>query len=133
MSRVNYNTIAPEGTFIRAYMDAQHGLETATAYDFWCAVWVLGSALGRTVYVDRPRIPVYLNWYVLLVAESGVTRKSTAVVRARRMLSSVLDEDATLIESKTTPEKLEYIMGVSSEKSGTASTHIAISELVTFL
>ena len=89
MPRVNYNTVVPEGTFIHDYMAAQKGLETATAYDFWCAVWVLSSTLGRSVYVDRPRIPVYLNWYVLLVAETGVTRKSTAVVRARKLLSEV--------------------------------------------
>ena len=133
MPRVNYNTVAPEGTFIRNYMNAQHGLETAVAYDFWSACWVLGSALGRSVYVDRPRIPVYMNWYIVVVADTGVTRKTTAVVRARKLLAHVIDDNVTLIESKTTPEKLEYLMGISSEKTGMATVHIAISELVTFL
>lgn len=133
MPRVNHNTIAPEGTFINNYMKAQRGLETATAYDFWCACWVLSSVLGRSVYVDRPRIPVRLNWYLLLVAESGITRKSTAVVRARKLLASVRDDDTLLIEAKTTPEKLEYMMGMSSEKTSNATVYIAIPELVTFL
>ena len=60
-------------------MDYMSYVETAESYDFWCAVWAIGDACGRRVYVDRPNIPVYLNWYIILAAESGSTRKSTAI------------------------------------------------------
>lgn len=132
---INYRTIAAEGTFIRQYMEAMDGLETAHSYDFWCACSVLGAVLGRSVYVDRPRLPVRFNWFIILAADSGITRKSTAVVHARKLAAPLLQETpgAVLIETKTTPEKLTYMLERASEEQGHAYGHILVSELVTFL
>ena len=76
---MNYRKLVPSDSFIGQYMDYMSGVETPEAYDFWCAVWAIGVCCGRSVYVDRPRLPVHLNWYIVLTAESGTTRKSTAV------------------------------------------------------
>ena len=123
---MNFNKIAPDGTFIGDYMNAMSNVETASAYDFWCACWALGTVLGRSVFVPRPHAPVHMNWYIMLVAESGVTRKSTAVRYARDIVSHVLGVDK-MIEGKSTPE---YIFQQLTRNPHTA---IAVSELVTFL
>ena len=107
-------------------MSAMSDVETSTSYDFWTACWALGTVLGRSVYVPRPHAPVHMNWYVMLVAESGVTRKSTAVRMARDIVSHVLGVD-NLLEGKATPEYLFHHLTRHSH------TAIAVSELATFL
>lgn len=123
---MNFNKIAPPDTFIGRYMSAMSDVETSSAYDFWSAVWALGTCIGRSVYVPRPHAPVFLNWYVMLVAESGVTRKSTSVRQARDLVSHVLGVD-NMLEGKATPE---YIFQHLTQHPHCA---IAVSELVTFL
>lgn len=123
---MNFNKIAPPGTFIHQYMESAADRETSAAYDFWSACWVLGTLCGRDVHVPRPHAPVYMNWYIMLVAESGVTRKSTAVRQARDIVSHVLGVD-NMIEGKSSPE---YVFQHLTAHPHTA---IAVSELVTFL
>lgn len=127
----NLNQIVPTDSFIGQYMNTCDMLETAREYDFWGAVWALGAACGRGVVVPRPFAPVYLNWYVLFVAESGITRKSTAVKLARdtvRKSSSI-----RMIEQRVSPAKMLNDMASDTFNKGHGQAHIAVSELVTFL
>ena len=78
MKNVKYTTLVKPNTFIGKYMSYMSGLETPSSYDFWTAVWLTSLALGRGLVVSRPRIPVHMNWYIILCAEGGLTRKSTA-------------------------------------------------------
>jgi hypothetical protein len=71
-----------------------------------------------------------MNWYVIMCAESGITRKSTAVGYARDMVAST---GANLIEGRITPPFLWQQMGVLTAEHGRAELCIAVSELVTFL
>lgn len=130
---LNYKTICAPDTFIGAYMTRMDGVETARAYDFWCACWVLSSLLGRRLFVDRPRIPVFLNMYLILVAESGTTRKSTAVSYARKLYNIMRPDDHVLIEGKVTPEKLESLLAINGDTYGHSHGTICVSEMVTFL
>ncbi len=145
--RINYKKIAPSDSFVGRYLQAMEALETPYAYDFWCALWCLSVALGRSVIVPRPRAPVFLNSYIILVAESGVTRKSTAVKRARRLVREAFapgDEsdvgsdswrgrELEIIESKVTPEELEFRMHRLSQEFGRSEVAISVDELVRFL
>lgn len=112
--------------------------ETALAYDFWCALWLMSCALGRDVFVARPRAPVYMNMYIVLCAESGVTRKSTAAVIAfklfRKLNMMFAEEDRyEIIESKSSPEMLLRALDERSKIYGRAKLSITVSEMVTFL
>jgi hypothetical protein len=133
MKRVNYTKLVSPDTFIGRYLSFMSAQETAHAYDFWTAVWLLGASCGRGVVVNRPRAPVYLNWFILLVADSGVTRKSTAVRVATSLVQKVLPESTELITTKTTPENLEMKLHDNTRKYGAGHAVISISELVTFL
>jgi len=77
-------------------------VETAQAYDFWCALWAIGVGVTRDVYVDRPNAAVYLNWYIILAADSGITRKSTAI----NSISNLVKGTTPLHKEKTSPEAL---------------------------
>lgn len=130
--RVNYSKIVPEGTFLSDYLKFMNPLETPYAYDFWTACWLLSVALGRGVVVNRGGAPVYLNLFTILVADSGVTRKSTAVRHATKFARK-LGTNLQLIETKITPELFEERLHRSSLEYGSAGAAISISELVTFL
>jgi hypothetical protein len=133
MSRVNYSKLVPADSFVGRYLQYMSVQETPHAYDFWNAIWSIGVAAGRNCVVDRPRIPVYLNWYIILVAQSGTTRKSTSVVASTKLVREVLDDNTLLVESKMTPEALELSLHEATRKYGFAHAAISISELVTFL
>lgn len=132
---MRYEHIAAPDTFIGAYMTHMNEQETATAYDFWCACWLLSCAVGRDVIVARPRAPVFLNLYAILVANSGITRKSAAVGVARTLARQLFEDDPmlALLEAKTTPEKLDTILHDRSKATGSAGLAVGISELAVFL
>lgn len=124
----------PAHSFIHQYMKYMEGLETSYIYDFWCACWLISMACGRNVVVDRPRIPVYMNMYLCLCAESGVTRKSTAVDHATKIarLMDQPEHNYELIQSRMTATQLEFKLSARTEKSGAAWGMISISEMVNF-
>jgi KaiC/GvpD/RAD55 family RecA-like ATPase len=89
--------------------------------------------LGRGVVVSRGAASVHLNLFVIFVAESGTTRKSTSVRMASKFARSISGEDVAFIESRITPEKLEFDLAMQSAEYGYAYATIAIDELVKFL
>jgi hypothetical protein len=133
VSRVKYNKLVPDESFIGRYLRYSLPSETPYAYDFWTALWLISVAVGRGVIVDRSYAPVHLNMYCILVAESGVTRKSTAVRRAVGFARALTGDQNLLIESKITPEKLEFDLALQTLENDTAYASIAIDELVKFL
>lgn len=110
-------------------MEYMSYVETAESYDFWCALWAIGVGCGREVFVDRPNSPVHLNWYIILAAESGTTRKSTAISAIRDIVAG----DNKLITGKTSPESLELYLHEETIKTGNATANFAVSELVSIL
>jgi hypothetical protein len=127
---MNYKKLVPEDSFIGQYLEYMSVVETAEAYDFWCAMWGIGVECGRNVFVDRPNSPVYLNWYIILAAESGTTRKSTAVSSITRLLDG---DRHMLLTGKTSPEGLEQLLHKQFDSTGKSAIAISVSELVTIL
>lgn len=126
----------PPDSFVARYVKNQDMLETSLVYDFWCAMFCLSNAATRWCVVDRPRAPVRLNLYIILTAESGVTRKSTAVGTAARIMEAFndrIDGRITIINTKTTPERLEQVLSQSSQRHNDSHFSFVVSELVTAL
>ena len=132
---INYSKLVPPGTFIHQYMEHMNETETATAYDFWCACWLLSLAAGRDCVVARPRAPVYLNLYCILVANSGITRKSSAVSEAKKLAQLLIADDPriSIMDSKSTPERIDEQLQRHSSETGSGRLAIIVSELAVFL
>src|SRR3954462_5739067 len=119
-----------DDSLLASYVKLYENVETSEAYDFWSAVWLLFSTIGRKVVVARPHAPVFLNTYVILCAESGITRKSTAVNGAVNMLATHIlreDRDIALVQGGTTAEGLDNILSHNGHAA------IVSSELVNLL
>src|SRR5258708_5404574 len=104
---ISYSKLVPADSFLGQYMEHMQEQETPQAYDFFCGLWLMSLAM-RGCVVNRPRAPVHMNMYCILAAESGTTRKSSAVRAATKIAREFLGDDAILIEAKTTPEQLEF-------------------------
>ena len=132
---MDYNRLVPHDSFMGRYLSYMHSQETAHAYDWWCGLWCISSAVARTSYVDRPRAPVYLNLYLVLVGDSGVARKTTEVSTARRVVYSLLHTvtDLAILDAKVTPEKLDELLHNATAKHDNAQLCIAVPELAVFM
>jgi len=123
---------APKDSYIELFMSLLKDQETPSEYDFWAAVWTVGAVVGRSCYIDRPRAPIFFNWYIVVCAESGMTRKSTVINFAHDIIQGCLPSYAVELQTKTTPEKLWALMSNQSGQHGKSHVVINISEMVTF-
>ena len=132
---MDYNRLVPHDSFMGRYLSYMANQETAYAYDWWCGLWCISSAIARRSYVNRPRAPVYLNLYLILVGDSGVARKTASVSVARRVVHNLLStvSDLALLDDKVTPEKLDELLHNATEQHGNAQLCIAVPELAVFL
>ena len=128
-----YDKIIPKDSFIGKYLTMMDCFETPKAFDFWSAVWVLSSILNRRCFIDRPSIPLFMNFYIVFVADSGICRKNTAVVMAQDILDQVLDEKSvTVINSGTRPQSLYMMLSDRTAKQLPNNICINIPEFITF-
>lgn len=128
--RVNYAKLVGPDTFLGQYLLYNDSSETPLVYDFFTGLFILANTVGRTTVVERGSASVYLNMYCILVAESGITRKSTSVRRATKLLHHM---EVPTVENKTTPEKLEHMLAMETHVKGQCHVAICIDELVKFL
>lgn len=122
----------PKESFLGRYMAYMHDQETPTVYDFMCGCWALSIALGRDLHVNRPKAPVRFNMYLILVSESGVTRKSTSVRMATDLVRDYISRTSSrlsLVESKMTAGLLQYELYEATRKYGYSHVAISASEL----
>src|SRR5262245_53600995 len=127
-------------TFLGRYLSYMANQETALAFDCWCGLFCISSACGRHTYVARPRAPVYLNLYTILVAEAGTSRKSTSIRCVGSILSSLSGSAGMgntwpvgMVDAKVTPEKLDEILHTRTEEFGSAQLCIIVPELAVFM
>lgn len=80
--------------------------ETPVIFDLLCALYVL-STINSSVKVRVGSRLVSLNLYILFVADSGITRKSTAVNWSRKVIEGCTDIVSPIIISKQqSPESI---------------------------
>ena len=101
--------------FIESYLAYTSGQESPTDFHYWTAVSTLSATVGRNVWLDRGYYRLYPNHYVILVAGSALSRKSSAIGIGIRVLRKALEKfresgiDAgaiSVLSAKMTPEAL---------------------------
>lgn len=76
--------------WLDSYMEYTENTESPTSYHTWCGLSVLAGALQRKVYLQWGLAEtIYPNLYVVLIGQSGRTRKGTAIGIAKAMLKKV--------------------------------------------
>ena len=125
----------PPDSFVGRYLSYMRNQETAEPFDLWSALWCVGAACARATYVNRPRAPVYLNMFVVLIGESGIARKTTSVAMASKVARSTVDcyDDVGFLDAKLTPEALDLMLHDRTEQFGNAQIAIAVPELAVFM
>jgi hypothetical protein len=116
----------PRGSFIDAYMAYSDSQETAWSFDLLCALWVLSSVLGPGVQVARGSDRLALNLYILLVAPSGVARKSTALGLASRLWDRCRPPSSITISHRLSPERLNEKLATSPHCAFVASELVSL-------
>ena len=127
--------LLPKNTFLYEYIKYCDNLETATDFDFWSGVWCLSMLCNRNIQILRPNSPLFMNFYITLIAESGIARKSTAVNLAKDIVSFSTDEEKDkiqLVNSTTSASKFNFILTKSSYKYDKCVIGLTCPEFITF-
>lgn len=132
---MQYHRLVPHDSFMGRYLSYMQSQETAHAFDFWSGMFCVSTACARNTWVDRPRAPVFLNMFTILVGESGRPRKSASISHAQSIIRHLIDENEDLahIDAKVTPEKLNLILHDRTMEYGNAQLCITVPELAVFL
>jgi len=92
MKIANYKGLVPKESFVHRYMEYMKGSETPAMFDFHVAMWTIGavarSALDEPMTIDRPRNPIALGSYLVLVSSVGNTKRQQAVEYASGLVKS---------------------------------------------
>ena len=133
MTKNFYNFIKPR-TFIYEYMKYCENLETPKDFDFWGAVWIISLILNRHLVINRPNAPLFPNFYITLIADSGECRKSTAINCANNVLSQIIDEKdkINIMTGSTSTARFNYILTKASLEDKKCTIGINCSEFITF-
>lgn len=91
--------------FLDLYLEYTHETECPLEFNIWCGLFGISVALGRRTWVDLGVKQIFPNLYVILVASSGVQRKSTAINLIEEILYRV-EPKPNLLSQKATPEAL---------------------------
>ncbi len=95
-------------TWIGRYLKLTEIQESPERFHLWAAMFMISSAVGRSVWIDRGAYPLYPNLYVVLVATSGRCRKGVPPRNALSFLRSL--DIINLVVEKTTPEGIIVVM-----------------------
>ena len=82
------------------FLEITSTIESPTSYLTWAAYVTIGATLRSNVYIDFPRrkSKITPNLYVLLVGDSGATRKSTPLKITNYLLKAI--NNTKLIEGR---------------------------------
>jgi len=79
------------GTWIDDYVAwASEATDAPAVYHRWGAYSAISAALGRRLAIQTGAHPVYPNLYVLLLGQSSIMRKSTAIALSRRVVRGLV-------------------------------------------
>lgn len=132
MTRFNFKAKRRcEHGFLHDYLHYTSVQESPTDFHLWVALSIIASALNRQVWFQREYFTIYPNLFVVLVAESGLLHKSTAINMGVRLHKDALPNYCWL-NQKTSPEKMVSELATLSKDTGKAVASVHSSEFSVF-
>ena len=83
------------------YIELTSELEAKEQLHLWTGLCLLSSVVRRRIYLDMKYGHVFPNMYVIIVAESGKARKSTAIDFGHDLLMEALPDINVMYDSMT--------------------------------
>ena len=77
--------------WLKSYLEYAQHTEAPPAFHFWSGIGTVAGALRRQVWFDQYFWKWYPNFYIILVAPSGVATKTTAMNMATELLRALPD------------------------------------------
>ena len=121
-----------KGGMLDSYLRYASHQESPTDFHLWVAVTLIAAAMGRKCYTSTGMWETYPNLYTILVGESALTHKSTAIHMGTKGFKRTLTE-VPLIAQKVTAEALIGAISSISEEKGSAEVFMEASELSVLL
>lgn len=107
----------PEDTFLDKYVEwASAATDAPKSYHIACGIVVLSTLLSGSIYLPTSFGPIFPNIWCMLLADTTITRKSTAMSLALRLLNTVTPD--SVVFTDTTPEGM---MAALSKRAGKSS------------
>lgn len=116
------------------YVDYTKRQESPEAFHIWTGISIIAAALGRKVWLNRraggvTRYVIYPGQVMaILTAGSGLVRKSTAIIPAKRFLKFI---GKPIISGKSSVEA--FLKQMDPNAQGTPQAMLLESELTSFL
>jgi len=118
--------------WLESYLEYTMEHEAVERFHKWIGLWVLSSVSRRAVWLPRGYYQLYPNLYVVLVAESALSRKSAACRIGRNVLVQ-MDNPPLITGPKITPEKMINKLKVVGEDHIDSFAVVFAPELGVFL
>ncbi len=90
--------------------------DTPLSYDYWSAIWCVGTAVGRSAYVDLPT-PIFLNPYIYMISGKGFGKERTVIEISRDIVIAAL------------PNNVVYDGRINHALSKSLNGQVAVAEL----
>ena len=81
---------------IDSYLRYAQPQESPTDFHLWTLISMIAAALGRNSFVSMGMFETFPNMYIILVGESAITHKSTAIKMGLKPFRQALPEVAQL-------------------------------------
>jgi hypothetical protein len=99
---------------MEAYMNYAFYQESPSDFHLWVLISMLATAMGRNCFVSMGMWETYPNLYIILVGESAITHKSTAIKMGMKPFREALP-DSPALSQKMSPEALIHTLAALAE------------------
>lgn len=124
--RTEFDALVPTEGWLHEYIEWSRNTEPPTVFHFFVGATIIGAALARNVWFDKGAYQVYPNLNTIIVAPSGICRKTSACNLGMSLYSKV---GGNVMADKQTPEAL-----IDSLKTSTNATGLIYApEMAVFL
>lgn len=121
-----------EEGILEEYLRYSSYQESPMDFHMWVCISLIAISMGRKCYVNWGAWETYPNLYIILVGESAITHKSTAIRMGMKPLAKALPK-LHGTANKMSPEALVRYMSTLSKDEGEAVAYLNISELSVLL
>ena len=123
----------PRG-MLDSYMEYAIYQESPSDFHLWVLISMLAAAMGRQCFVNMGMFSTFPNMFIILVGESAITHKSTAIDMGLEPFREALP-DVPQLSQKMSPEALIHSMKslCEDETLGRAEAYLESSELANLL